>query len=141
MASINVDFAVQTENRKVRDYFFKDLAIPLKFSNNQYDLKDLKDDESVKNSLRNIFTFKKGERILNPDFGNPLYPFIYEKLDENFKNNITGAIINAINKWEPRIEVLNVIVEHNEDQNETYITVNYAFKYRKLTGSYNLVVT
>ena len=141
MASLNFDFTSQTEKRKINDYFFKDLTIPLKFSSNLYDLADSRDDAAIKNVIKNIFNFKKGERILLPEFGNPFYELLYDRMDSAFKVNVANAVTKAIKDWEPRIDIVKVNVELMDDDNQVNIEIIYRFKYKNIVGSYNIAVT
>jgi len=141
MASINLNFSSQTEKRKINDYYFKDLTVPVKFTNNLYDIADSRDADAIKNVLKNLFSFKKGERILLPEFGNPFYDVLYESMTPDFKTKVINIVTKAIQDWEPRITILNVNVNTNPDKNEVYVEIIYRFKYKNIIGNYNIAIT
>lgn len=67
------------------------------------------DVDAVKNSIRNIFTWIKGERILDPEFGTELYKLLYNPINTYTTEQITAEIKSAISKFEPRAEIDKVI--------------------------------
>jgi phage baseplate assembly protein W len=70
---------------------------------------------AIKNSIRNLFTTKRGEKVLNPEFGCSLDAFLFEAVTEMGGKAIGDTIYNAITRFEPRVEVLNVYVQTNPD--------------------------
>jgi phage baseplate assembly protein W len=69
------------------------------------------DIKAIKNSIRNIFRTKKGQKLLSPDFGCSLEQFLFEKVSEFGANIIGNAINDAIVQYEPRVEVIKIFVE------------------------------
>lgn len=75
-------------------------------SSKQFKLTDF---ELVKRDLQNHFAIRKGEKLMNPEFGTIIWDMLFEPLNEDTKN----AIIQDIKKIvanDPRIAVQNVIV-------------------------------
>jgi phage baseplate assembly protein W len=75
-------------------------------SSKKYKLTDF---ELVKQDLQNHFAIRKGEKLMNPEFGTIIWDMLFEPLNEDTKN----AIIQDIKKIvanDPRIAVQNVIV-------------------------------
>jgi len=126
MGSVNFNVGF---NDKVRDdlgFKAKDIEIPVKINENNYDIGQLTDSEAIYNSISNIFHWYKGERILNPEFGNPLLEYIYEPINERTSKNIAIAMKNAIELWEPRVELQLVEVTPNPDAQEYVISIRYS---------------
>jgi hypothetical protein len=89
------------------------------------DIKVDNDAAAIKNSLYNIFTTIPGQKILNPSFGCNLNQFVFEEVSE-IKGKIIGdTILNAINVYEPRVQVLNIQVYPLPDQLMYYIIMSY----------------
>jgi phage baseplate assembly protein W len=126
MGSIVFNAGFNQELRDENGFKFKDLDVPVKIDEVNFDLKPLIDLNSIRNSIRAIFSWRKGERVLNPEFGNPLYEYIGEPMNEETSKNIGNALITALNKWEPRVSVIKIQVDANEDQNEYRITLTYS---------------
>lgn len=67
--------------------------------------------EAVKNSIKNIFTTKKGEKVLNPSFGCSLEQFLFEPVTQLGGRAIGDTIYDGITQFEPRVEVIKVNVQ------------------------------
>jgi len=69
----------------------------------------LTDFELVKQDLINHFYIRKGEKLMNPNFGTIIWNIIHEPLTEDLKSVIITDI-NDIASYDPRISVDNVVV-------------------------------
>ena len=67
----------------------------------------LLDRGAISQSLRNIFSTTVGEAgpIFNPEFGSLLPQLLQEPMDEITSFKIRGATIQAVQRWEPRVEI------------------------------------
>lgn len=65
-------------------------------------------------SIKQILLTRKGERVNEPEFGADLYNVIFENLDETLLNVLTFKIQDALQRWEPRIEVDDVYIIEQE---------------------------
>jgi phage baseplate assembly protein W len=134
-----IDFNKRTYNPKGNPWIFKDLDVVNQFrisSEIIYHNRDALDERAIQQSINNIFTYKKGERPLKPDFGNTLYEYLYEPINTETSYNIKNSILSMLAKWEPRIDVLNVNVIPNIDANEYIVQVYYeipALKHKRVT--------
>jgi len=118
--NFNVGFAGEVENK---GFLYKDLKVPFNLSKNLVD--SLIDSDCIKNGLKNIFLWNKGERILNPRFGSPLPPYLHEPMNDNIKKNLQAAVRNAIETWEPRVTVTSINIDEETDDNTYYIEIVY----------------
>ncbi len=85
------------------------------------------DIDAIKNSIRNIFTTRKGQKILTPEFGSSLEQYLFEPITEIYARAIGDDILTSIEKYEPRIQVLKVLVAPIPDENQYNISVSYKF--------------
>lgn len=83
--------------------------------------------EAIKNSVRNIFSTRKGQKLLTPEFGSSLEQYLFEPITEIYARAIGDDILTSLERYEPRIEVLKVLVLPNPDQNQYNISVAYRF--------------
>lgn len=67
------------------------------------------DFELVKQDLMNHFNIRKGEKLMNPDFGTIIWDSIFEPLNEDIKNMIVNDVKRVIGS-DPRVAAQNVIV-------------------------------
>lgn len=82
------------------------------------------DVQAIKNSMKNIFTTRKGEKLLSPEFGCNLEKYLFNSVSELGARAIGSDINDAITRFEPRVDVIKIYVETNP----------YATKDVKLSG-------
>jgi len=87
------------------------------------DLKADYDEKAIKNSLMNLFNTKPGQRFLFPLYGLDLNQFLFEAITPMNAQLIGEKIINNIDRFEPRVNTLNVNVVADEDNNRYDITI------------------
>lgn len=127
---------------------YSDLHLDLKLAKNiglgktPADANDIlvdNDLEAIKNSIRNIFTTRKGQKILTPEFGSSLEQYLFEPITEVYARAIGDDILTAIETYEPRIEVIKVLVLPNPDENQYNISVAYRFLEIKKQNVLNII--
>ena len=74
--------------------------------------------QAVRNSLRNIFTWIPGERILLPEFGSQLKMLLYEGITPLTEERIIAEIRGVILEWEPRVQIVDIRNVSNIDDTE-----------------------
>lgn len=103
----------------------------------------LTDFELVKQDLFNHFQIRKGEKLMNPDFGTIIWNILFEPFTEEIKNAIIKDIKSVVS-YDPRINVDNITVTQYEyglqvDLDLTYIPTNQTqllnFKFDKSSQS------
>jgi phage baseplate assembly protein W len=70
----------------------------------------LTDFELIKRDLLNHFAIRKGEKLMNAEFGSIIWNLLFEPLTADVKALIVGDI-NRIIASDPRIRVDNVLVD------------------------------
>ena len=77
MASINITLDTVNETNR-RGYTYRDVDYNFVLDARGYDFNNFDDINAIRNGLVNIFSWRRGERIILPEFGNTLYRFLYE---------------------------------------------------------------
>jgi phage baseplate assembly protein W len=85
-----------------------------------------KDIDSVKQALRNLILTDKYERRKNPEFGCNIRHYLFENFGRNTEIEIKNTIENTIENFEPRVRVLDVIVNAIEDKNRLDIRIEFS---------------
>ena len=67
------------------------------------------DFELVKQDLINHFSIRKGEKLMNPDFGTVIWDTLFDPLDDDTKNVIIQDVKRIIG-YDPRVGAQNVVV-------------------------------
>jgi len=73
----------------------------------------LTDFDLIKQDLINHFYIRKGEKLMNPEFGTIIWNVIHEPFTEELKS-IISADVKAIATYDPRISIDNIIVREYE---------------------------
>lgn len=69
----------------------------------------LYDLELIKQDLLNHFHTRRGERLMNPQFGTIIWDMLFEPMTEQLKESIVNNVNEIIN-YDPRLVAQNVIV-------------------------------
>ena len=80
-------------------------------------------EESVKRSLKNLLMTNKGERMFQPELGADLNRLLFENMTEFTEDLIRTYIEEAIERYEPRVRVLRVVVAGNDVKNAYDIAI------------------
>jgi len=89
------------------------------------DLYKKRDAAAVKQSIKNLLLTDFYEKPFQPFFGANLRAMLFELADEDTEDEVEENIINAINKYEPRAEILTISVNVLPDQNDMRVSVYF----------------
>ncbi len=106
------------------DYSFKDYS-PVVSGDVLIGYTDVYDEESIKNSLKNIFLVQKNELPGKPKFGNPLELELFENFNEFTENTMKEAIKIEVEKYEHRITLDDVIINQLMEYNRIIVELKY----------------
>ena len=104
------------------DYLDIDLTFAKRPSGDIYKKKDA---AAVKQSIKNLLLTDFYEKPFQPFFGANLRAMLFELADEDTEDEVEENIINAINKYEPRAEILTISVNVLPDQNDMRVSVHF----------------
>jgi len=86
-------------------------------------------EDSIRESILIILGTGKGERIMRPDFGCEINELVFLPDNTQTATLIAFYIKEALMKWEPRIEVLDVnSYPDMEEKNKININIDYMIK-------------
>lgn len=84
-----------------------------------------KDNFAIKQSLRNLFSFVPGQSILDPEYGNTLYKYIYQRIDDITESEIIRELKKIILIYQPRIELTEIQIKPNDQSLSYSIIIKY----------------
>tara|TARA_R110000803_G_scaffold53229_2_gene109213 strand:+ start:4757 stop:5152 length:396 start_codon:yes stop_codon:yes gene_type:complete len=85
----------------------------------------LKDADAVKRALKNIILTDKLERPYKPLLGGNIRGLLFENFGPITSLQVKENIEVAIKNYEPRVKILDVRVDANEDQNTLEVTIEF----------------
>jgi phage baseplate assembly protein W len=80
--------------------------------------------ELAKQDLVNHFNIRKGEKLMNPDFGSIVWDALYEPLTDEIVSAIEEDITSIIG-YDPRLEAESVLLEQYENGLLLEVQVKY----------------
>ena len=104
------------------DYLDIDLTFAKRPSGDIYKKKDA---AAVKQSIKNLLLTDFYEKPFQPFYGANLRALLFELADDDIEDEVEENIRNAIIKYEPRAEILNISVIALPDQHDISVTVQF----------------
>lgn len=76
-------------------------------------------DEKVAQAIRIVLGTAPGERVMRPEFGCRVHELLFEPMDATTAGLVDAYVREALGRWEPRIEVIDVSVPiYSDDRDE-----------------------
>jgi hypothetical protein len=94
-------------------------------------------EESVRQSIWIILGTAKGERVMRPDFGCGIYDLVFGVKSASTSGKIAQEVRAALLAHEPRIDVLDVQIDAQQDGPTLFIHIEYQI--RATNNVFNLV--
>ncbi|GAA3733104.1 GPW/gp25 family protein [Plantactinospora mayteni] len=83
-------------------------------------------EREIVEAIRLILGTAPGERPMRPEFGCGIHDYVFAPADENTAGQVAFEVRAALDRWEPRIEVTDVVVGFDEVTAGTlYIDIRY----------------
>lgn len=84
-------------------------------------------EQELEESIQLILRTAYGERPMRPEFGCGIHRYVFEPANPTTAGRIAYEVKMSLRRWEPRIEVEDVIVTFDpEDPSVLYIDIRYA---------------
>ena len=94
--------------------------------------------EDIEQSLAILLATRRGERVMQEDFGCDLSEFLFGEISQGLIGRVRGVIADAILHHEPRITV-NEIEASEHGMHEGLLFVSIAYTVRATNSRYNMV--
>ena len=108
-----------------RSRSFTDHSLGLVRNANTKDVAVVKNDNAIKQAVRNLIMTTPGEKPFQPLVGSNITKLLFEPLDDFTSDAIQQEIINTINRFEPRVRMQDVSVRADFARNSFNVTVEY----------------
>lgn len=113
-------------------------SFPPTFSASNHQLMTNQDEENIRQSIDVILATQKGERSLLPEWGTDLNQFLFQSLTGQLKSEISSAVRQALENFEPRIQVVDVSVQQMMEQ-DAHVGVFIEYLIRSTNTRHNHV--
>lgn len=112
---------------KNRDHLGMGLSFPLRISP-QGTMQLSADELNIEESIRIILRTEPGERVYRPDFGCRLSEMAFAPLSTQTMMMIRICVQEALQRWEPRIDKVQVATDPDPVRGRVDIIINYQIK-------------
>ena len=104
---------------------FKDVSASFQVNPLTNDLIAIKNATAIARSLRNLVLTTPGERFFNEELGSQVGNLLFENVDDVTAMSIRSEIINVIENYEPRVNLIKVGVNANIDDYSMDVKITY----------------
>jgi phage baseplate assembly protein W len=119
---------------------FSDLDAAFTLNPRTRDVATKTDDNAVRNALRNLIHTRHYERPFRPELGCQIHSLMFELNDPLSLIVAQKTIKDAINKFEPRVTLLNVTAKA-QDNNELQIEIVYKLRNTETPAIFTTTLT
>ena len=104
---------------------FKDISMSFQVNPLNSDLIGLKNENAIARSVRNIVFTLPGEKFFDENFGSRISASLFENIDDISAGLIVDEIRQSIDRYEPRVELMNVEAFPDFDNNSFDVLIVY----------------
>lgn len=104
-----------SENNEGSAFLGKGWSFPPQFQSGSKEVEMVGHEDDIKESLNILLSTSPGERIMQPKFGCDIKKMVFETLGANNITLLKDAIEKAILFFEPRIDLVSIDIETNDD--------------------------
>ena len=124
--TLNVFTPVQKKISLYSD-FKKDLEVNLLTD----DVSILKDEDSVKESIRNLLMTDRGERLMQPNLGAGLRQLLFENMIPSTFELIKERVKSTLEIYEPRADIIDITVSGSLDEGSVFVKLLFFINNRE----------
>jgi uncharacterized protein len=95
-------------------------------------------EDSIEDCVTTILGTSLGERVMRPEFGCGIWELFMEANTTQLHGRVQQRVADALTKWEPRIDVLDVRVDSPAEQ-KNLLLIRIDYRIRSNNAAYNLV--
>ena len=113
------------------------IAFPLRFDD-RGSLRLSDGEQSVRDAIAIILGTAPGERPMRPEFGCRVHELVFDSVDALTAGRIEREVRVALDRWEPRIDVVDVAV-HAAEAADGVLAIGITYRLRATNDVRNLV--
>ena len=109
----------------VKNIFKEAFKMDLEKSPVSSDLTLNKNEEAVKQSIKNLILTDRGERLMQPNLGGNIKAMLFETITPATLKLIEEQVRSTINLHEPRADLIDVLVSSEIDDNTVVVKIAF----------------
>ena len=107
---------------------YTDLDLSFKVNPFTKDIYLKTDEDAVKTALRNLIQTRNFERPFHPEIGTQIQSLLFEPFSPAVRVAMRRTIEDAINTYEPRVRLVDLIITEMVDENDLDVTIVFTLK-------------
>ena len=103
------------------------ITLPIQITNTAF-AQSFTTREQVSSNIKNLLLTKKGERILQPEFGSGLQELLFDFNNDELPTRIEDTITEALEQWLPYVTIDSIDVEQTDylkDRNRANVSIKF----------------
>jgi phage baseplate assembly protein W len=120
------------------------LTLPIKRGNTGYFEQAFTTYQQAKSNLRNLLATRRGERIMQPNFGTGLHSILFEPMTDGvFQTKIQDTITQAVSFWLPYISIREIdirMTDEMKDRNLAEMNITFSVNNQIETDSVTFLI-
>jgi phage baseplate assembly protein W len=115
-----LDRKVVKDTKEFNDFAYG-ITLPIQRGNTGYFNQAFSSFEQAKSNLKNLLLTKKGERVMQPNFGTGLQALLFEQMDDEFETKLEETITKNVSYWLPYITIRQIDIEMTDEMKDRHI--------------------
>ena len=112
-----LDRKVVKDTKEFNDYAYG-ITLPVQRGNTGYFNQAFSSFQQTKSNLKNLLLTKKGERVMQPNFGTGLQSLLFEQMTDEFETKLEETITKNVNYWLPYITIRQIDIEMTDEMKD-----------------------
>ena len=104
------------------------ITLPLQFGENTFE-QSFQTKDQIKSNIKNLLLTKRGERILQPQFGSGLQSLLFEPNVDDLEGRIEDTINDSLKQWLPYVTAEEIDIESTDELRDNN-KINVSIKFR-----------
>lgn len=103
------------------------ISLPIQITNTAFE-QTYETIDQVRSNIKNLLLTRKGERILQPEFGSGLQEILFEFNDDSYSERIEEVIESSLEQWLPYVTVETIEIEQTDllkDRNQVNVSITF----------------
>ena len=104
------------------------ITLPVKRGNTGFFEQAFTSYDQAKSNLKNLLLTKKGERVMQPEFGTGLHSLLFEQADDMLEQKLEQVITDSVSFWLPYITIETIDIEMTnemKDMNRANMSIGF----------------
>jgi phage baseplate assembly protein W len=115
------------QDTKKFDDFAIGITLPIQIGNTAFN-QSFKTAEQASSNIKNLLLTKRGERVMQPNFGSGLHELLFDFNDDELAGKIEDTITLAIENWLPYISVDTIDIGASDlDKDNNIVNISIKF--------------